>query len=63
MRERRREAEAARTLGEQLACVLCGGQAAVALVLAPDDPDAPVVVGGFCGQCWATHGERDDRAA
>ena len=62
MRERRREAEAARALGEQLACVLCGSQAAVALVLAPDDPEAPVVVGGFCAGCWTTRGEHD-RAA
>lgn len=56
---RRRETEAARSLAEQLACVLCGEPAAVALVLAPDDPEAPVVVGGFCGGCWRDRPEKD----
>jgi hypothetical protein len=63
MRERRRETEAARTLSERLACVLCGEQAAVALLLGPDDNEAPLLVGGFCAACWATRGERDARAA
>lgn len=62
MRERRREAAAAEQLVEQLACVLCGAQAAVALLIAPDDPDVPVVCGGFCAGCWENR-ERDDRAA
>ena len=63
MRGRRREVEAARELAEQLVCALCGEPAALALLIGPDDDDAPLMVGAFCGPCWATRGERDDRAA
>ena len=63
MRDRRRETEAARRLAERLVCALCGEPAALALVLGPDDPDVPLLVGAFCGPCWATRGGEHERAA
>ena len=59
MRGRRRETAAARELAEQLVCALCGEPAALALLLGPDDDDAPLLVGGFCSSCWVNRPQEE----